>query len=64
MRIIVCTAHLFSVSLYYSTSLTETYFTGRSDSRPEPLYFWVYYIAFNLPWVVVPFCMYCRAHLV
>ncbi|KXJ97503.1 Emopamil binding protein-domain-containing protein [Microdochium bolleyi] len=57
LRIIVCTAHLFSVSLYYSTSLTGTYLSGQSDSRPEFLYFWVYYVGFNLPWVVVPFSL-------
>ncbi|KAH7041090.1 Emopamil binding protein-domain-containing protein [Microdochium trichocladiopsis] len=54
LRMIVCIAHLFSVSLYYSTSLTESYFTGRWDSRPEPQYFWLYYVGFNLPWAAVP----------
>jgi hypothetical protein len=23
-------------------------------SRPEPLYFWVYFVGFNIPWFVVP----------
>ncbi|KAI1393553.1 EBP-domain-containing protein [Hypoxylon trugodes] len=54
LRIIVCMAHLYGVALYYSTSLCETYFTGRSHSRPEFLYFWVYYVGFNLPWAIVP----------
>ncbi|KAH8673963.1 Emopamil binding protein-domain-containing protein [Xylariales sp. PMI_506] len=53
-QIIMCMAHLYGVALYYSTSLVETYFTGRSHSRPEFVYFWVYYVGFNLPWVVVP----------
>ncbi|KAI1378346.1 EBP-domain-containing protein [Hypoxylon crocopeplum] len=54
LRIIVCMAHLYGVALYYSTSLCETYFTGRSHSRPEFLYFWIYYVGFNLPWAVIP----------
>ncbi|KDN66911.1 putative emopamil binding protein [Colletotrichum sublineola] len=34
--------------------LAELYFNGVSHSRPEFLYFWVYYVGFNAPWVVVP----------
>nr|XP_036578256.1 ebp domain-containing protein [Colletotrichum truncatum]KAF6785457.1 ebp domain-containing protein [Colletotrichum truncatum] len=54
LTIIMCVGHLYGVALYYSTSLTEYYFNGVSHSRPEFLYFWVYYIGFNGPWVVVP----------
>lgn len=49
-------AHLYGVALYYATSMCEFWFTGRSHSRPEPLYFWVYYVGFNLPWAIVPAC--------
>jgi len=64
LRMIVCSAHLFSVSLYYATSLLESHFTGRWDSRPEPQYFWLYYVGFNMPWVLVPLILLiksCRA---
>lgn len=54
LQSVMCAAHLQSVALYYATSLTEMYLTGRTHSRPEFLYFWVYYVGFNLPWVVVP----------
>ncbi|KAK2062469.1 emopamil binding protein [Colletotrichum caudatum] len=54
LQVIMCVGHLYSVVLYYSTSLTELYLNGVSHSRPEFLYFWVYYVAFNAPWVVVP----------
>ncbi|KAI1144023.1 EBP-domain-containing protein [Hypoxylon sp. FL0543] len=54
LRIIMCMAHLYGVALYYSTTLCETYFTGRSHSRPEFLYFWVYMVGFNLPWAIIP----------
>ncbi|KAK1965785.1 emopamil binding protein [Colletotrichum sublineola] len=54
LQVIMCVGHLYSVVLYYSTSLAELYFNGVSHSRPEFLYFWVYYVGFNAPWVVVP----------
>ncbi|KAH7313383.1 Emopamil-binding protein [Stachybotrys elegans] len=55
LQIVVCTAHLYGVILYYGTNWTEMQFHGVAYSRPEFLYFWVYYIGFNLPWAVVPF---------
>ncbi|KAI0392181.1 Emopamil-binding protein [Xylariaceae sp. FL0594] len=54
LRIIACVAHLYGVALYYATSQCEWHFTRRSHSRPEVLYFWVYYVGFNLPWAIVP----------
>ncbi|KYK61786.1 hypothetical protein DCS_02930 [Drechmeria coniospora] len=51
---VVCTAHLYGVALYYATSWTDYRFHGTEHSRPEFLYYWVYYIGFNLPWVIVP----------
>ncbi|GKT53904.1 emopamil binding protein [Colletotrichum tofieldiae] len=54
LQIIMCVGHLYGVVLYYSTSLTEFYFNGVSHSRPDFLYFWVYYVGFNAPWVAVP----------
>ncbi|KAL7626206.1 hypothetical protein AAE478_002976 [Parahypoxylon ruwenzoriense] len=54
LRIIACMAHIYGVALYYATSQSEAFLGGRSHSRPEPLYFWVYYVGFNLPWVIIP----------
>ncbi|KAI1180149.1 Emopamil-binding protein [Nemania sp. FL0916] len=54
LQIIACVAHLYGVALYYATSQCEAYFAGQSHSRPEFVYFWVYYVGFNLPWAVVP----------
>jgi cholestenol delta-isomerase len=54
LQIVMCVGHLYGVALYYSTSLTERAMTGTMHSRPEFLYFWVYYVGFNAPWVVVP----------
>ncbi|KAL6871876.1 Emopamil-binding protein [Trichoderma novae-zelandiae] len=52
---IVCVAHLYGVALYYATNWAEQRFHNVSYSRPETLYFWVYYVGFNAPWVIVPF---------
>ncbi|KAL6851098.1 hypothetical protein ACO1O0_008226 [Amphichorda felina] len=50
LQIIVCTAHAYGVALYYLTNWAE----GVSYSRPEMLYYWVYYVGMNAPWAVVP----------
>ncbi|KAK8113700.1 emopamil binding protein [Apiospora kogelbergensis] len=54
LQIIMCMAHLYGVALYYATSLVEMHFSGLSHSRPEFMYFWVYYVGFNLPWAIIP----------
>ncbi|RGP69945.1 putative emopamil-binding phenylalkylamine ca2+ antagonist binding [Fusarium longipes] len=54
VQIIVCTAHVYGVALYYLTNWNESRVHGVAYSRPETLYFWVYYVGFNLPWAVVP----------
>ncbi|EHK17043.1 uncharacterized protein TRIVIDRAFT_57087 [Trichoderma virens Gv29-8] len=54
-QIVVCVAHLYGVALYYATNWAEQRFHSVSYSRPEFLYFWVYYVGFNAPWAVVPF---------
>ncbi|PCG97385.1 Emopamil-binding [Penicillium occitanis (nom. inval.)] len=54
LRIIICMAHLYGDTLYYATSLYDHYVNGISHSRPEVLYFWVYYFLMNFVWIVVP----------
>jgi hypothetical protein len=54
VQIIVCTAHVYGVALYYLTNWNESRVHGVAYSRPETLYFWVYYVGFNLPWAIVP----------
>ncbi|KAK3191760.1 hypothetical protein K4F52_002184 [Lecanicillium sp. MT-2017a] len=58
-QIIVCTAHLYGVALYYSTNWAEFQSNGVLYSRPEFLYYWVYYVGFNAPWAVVPVWLLC-----
>lgn len=54
LQIIISMAHLYGVVMYYSTSLFELWFSGSLYSRPELLYFWVYFVGFNAPWFFVP----------
>jgi hypothetical protein len=42
------------VALYYLTNFNESCMHGVAYSRPETLYFWIYYVGFNFPWAVVP----------
>lgn len=51
---IMCVGHLFGVALYYGTCSFEYRYKGVSHSRPEFLYYWVYYLGLNAAWVVVP----------
>lgn len=63
LQIVVSLAHLYGVALYFSTNYYEEMYRGLSYSRPEPLYYWVYYIGFNAPWVVVPTSTFCSSLL-
>ncbi|KAH8837199.1 hypothetical protein MCOR27_011380 [Pyricularia oryzae] len=54
LSIIVCMAHLYGVVLYYATSFADMEIKGVAHSRPEFLYFWVYFVGMNLPWAIVP----------
>ncbi|KAH7160003.1 Emopamil binding protein-domain-containing protein [Dactylonectria estremocensis] len=53
-QLVVCVAHLYGVALYYLTNWMEGQLYGVAYSRPEFLYYWVYYIGFNMPWAIVP----------
>lgn len=54
LQVVVCVAHLYGVLLYYGTNWADYRFSGVSYSRPEFLYYWVYYVGFNAPWFFVP----------
>ncbi|KAK1773398.1 Emopamil binding protein-domain-containing protein [Copromyces sp. CBS 386.78] len=51
---IVSIGHLYGVALYFGTCFFQEKFRGISYSRPETLYYWVYYAGMNAPWVIVP----------
>ncbi|KAK3995974.1 Emopamil binding protein-domain-containing protein [Cladorrhinum sp. PSN332] len=54
LQITVCIAHLYGVALYYGTCGFIERYGGISYSRPEFLYYWVYYAGMNAPWGTVP----------
>ncbi|KAJ1883996.1 hypothetical protein LPJ66_010823 [Kickxella alabastrina] len=49
-QLAACLLHLYSVVLYFGTE----FMAKESNCRPEPVYYYVYLIAMNLPWVLVP----------
>ncbi|KAK4190090.1 Emopamil-binding protein [Podospora australis] len=59
IQIVVAIGHLYGVALYYGTChFIETQSEGRiSYSRPEFMYYWVYYAGMNAPWAVVPWLL-------
>lgn len=55
-QITVSLAHLYGDALYISTSLVDLYVRQVSYSRPEPYYFWFYFLFLNAIWIFVPAC--------
>ncbi|KAA8564563.1 hypothetical protein EYC84_011483 [Monilinia fructicola] len=47
VQALVSTGELYGNLLYLVTSLLDEYTTGRRYYRPEPLYFWVYFVLMN-----------------
>ncbi|KAK3302221.1 Emopamil-binding protein [Chaetomium strumarium] len=54
LQAVVCVGHLYGVALYYGTCGFAEHMRGISYSRPEPVYYWGYYVGMNAPWVLVP----------
>lgn len=50
----VSLGHVYSDTLYYTTSLIDYYLKGIDHCRPEPFYYWSYYVGLNFIWIVVP----------
>jgi cholestenol Delta-isomerase len=57
---ILSLAHIYGCMLYYATATVDMIRKGTSHSRPEFLYFWVYYIGMNAVFILVPGCEYSR----
>ena len=51
---LVSTLHIYSDVLYYATSMQDYYHKRITHCRPEPYYFYVYYVGMNAIWIVVP----------
>ena len=56
LQIVVSVVHIYSDILYFVTSSYAHYSLGIAYSRPEAIYFWVYYVFLNMLWIVIPGC--------
>ncbi|KAH6702064.1 Emopamil binding protein-domain-containing protein [Leptodontidium sp. MPI-SDFR-AT-0119] len=54
LQIIVCVGQMYGLVLYYATAMFDHYYNAAAYSRPEFLYFWVYFFAVNFIWMVIP----------
>ncbi|EKD20301.1 hypothetical protein MBM_00983 [Drepanopeziza brunnea f. sp. 'multigermtubi' MB_m1] len=54
LQIIVCVGQMYGLVLYYATAMFDHYYRAATYSRPEFLYFWVYFFAVNFIWMVIP----------
>ncbi|KAL2075010.1 hypothetical protein VTL71DRAFT_8790 [Oculimacula yallundae] len=54
LQIIVCVGQMYGLVLYYATAMFDHYYNASAYSRPEFLYFWVYFFAVNFIWMVIP----------
>jgi cholestenol delta-isomerase len=49
-QLVLSVGQLYSCTLYYATSI----FDGSSHSDPDPYYYYIYFLAFNAPWLIMP----------
>lgn len=54
LQAIVSLGQLYGDILYYATSMFDHYILDLSYSRPEPLYFWGYFVFMNAFWIAIP----------
>ncbi|RDL39391.1 EBDP2, emopamil-binding protein [Venustampulla echinocandica] len=54
LQIIVCTGQIYGLILYYATSMFDHYYKEVTYSRPEFVYFWIYYFFINFLWMIFP----------
>ncbi|KAI9294461.1 Emopamil-binding protein [Neoconidiobolus thromboides FSU 785] len=50
--VVVSVGQIYGDVLYYMTTLFE----GAPHTRPEPFYFWAYFVFMNAIWLVIPTC--------
>jgi cholestenol delta-isomerase len=54
LQLIVSVGQLYGVILYYVTVFFDEAVFGAVFGRPEPYYFWVYFIGTNAFWFFIP----------
>ena len=56
LQALVSLGHVYSDTLYYASSAFDHHYKKVTYSRPEPYYFWMYFVLMNAVWIVVPAC--------
>lgn len=54
LQTVVSLGQFYGVVLYYGTCLHDAANRGLEYSRPEPYYYWGYYVLLNAFWVAIP----------
>ncbi|RMZ89485.1 hypothetical protein DV736_g3287, partial [Chaetothyriales sp. CBS 134916] len=54
LQTIVSMAHIYGCALYFATATVDLVLKGTSHSRPEFVYFWVYYFGMNFVFIAIP----------
>ena len=56
LQALVSTGQFYGNLLYYTTSLFDDFYSGKRFYRPEPYYFWFYFVFMNSLWLAIPGC--------
>ncbi|KAH7391489.1 EBP domain-containing protein [Cadophora sp. MPI-SDFR-AT-0126] len=56
VQALVSTGQFYGDVLYYTTSLFDDIYKQQRHYRPEPYYFWFYFVFMNGAWIVIPLC--------
>ncbi|KAF1914809.1 Emopamil binding protein-domain-containing protein [Ampelomyces quisqualis] len=54
LQLIVSLGQFYGDVLYYATSMFDHYILNVTYSRPEPAYYWGYFVLMNAFWIVIP----------
>jgi cholestenol delta-isomerase len=54
LQAVVSLGQIYGDVLYYATSMFDHYLLDLTYSRPEPFYFWGYFVLMNAFWIVFP----------
>ncbi|KIN08262.1 hypothetical protein OIDMADRAFT_152464 [Oidiodendron maius Zn] len=59
IQALVSTGHVYGDTLYFATTVFDEFYSGKVYYRPEPFYFWIYFVLMNAVWLVIPgYCLY------
>jgi cholestenol delta-isomerase len=56
VQALVSTGQFYGDLLYFASTVFDDVYAGKVYYRPEPFYFWVYFVFMNMFWLLVPGC--------